>query len=125
MMRKKQRGMTMISWVIILGLVGIQLIAAMRIIPVYLDYSSVKQIMEEVKVDSSSHGAAPPLLMSMIGKRLDVNGMYELQQNKDAFTFQKIKDGMKVSLHYEVRRPVYGNLEFIATFDHEVDIPNQ
>jgi Domain of unknown function (DUF4845) len=125
MMQKKQRGMTLIAWVIILGLVAVQAIAAMRIVPVYLNYSSVKKIMEEVKADSNSRGAAPNQLTIMLNKRLNINGIYDLQKSKDAFKFQKTRDGMKIVLHYEVRRPVYGNLEFVATFDHEVDIPGK
>ena len=124
MMQTKQRGMTMISWVIIIALVAIQGVAAMRIVPVYINYSSVKKIMEEVKADSSSHGATPGQLGIMISKRLNINGIYDLQKNKDAFTYQKTKDGMKIVLHYESRGPIYGNLEFVATFDNEVVIPN-
>jgi hypothetical protein len=125
MMQKRQRGLTMISWVIIISLVAIQGVAAMRIVPVYLNYSSVKKIMEEVKADSASHGAVPNQLNIMINKRLNINGIYDLQKNKDAFAYQKTKNGMNISLHYEARGPIYGNLEFVATFDYEVDIPNK
>jgi hypothetical protein len=125
MMQKRQRGLTMISWVIIISLVAIQGVAAMRIVPVYLNYSSVKKIMDEIKVDPAARGAAPNTLMSMINKRLNINGIYDLEEDKDAFTYQKSKDGMNISLHYEARGPIYGNLEFVATFDYEVDIPNK
>ncbi|MBI3187789.1 MAG: DUF4845 domain-containing protein [Gammaproteobacteria bacterium] len=125
MMQKKQRGMTMISWVIVITLVAIQGVAAMRIVPVYLNYSSVKQIMEEVKADSASHGATPAQLTIMFNKRLNINGIYDLQKEQEAFSYEKTSQGMNVILHYEVRRPIYGNLEFIATFDHEIEIPGK
>lgn len=114
----------MISWAIIIALVAIQGVAAMRIVPVYINYSSAKKIMEEVKADSSSRGATPGQLEIMISKRLNIGSLYDLQKNKDAFTYQKTKDGMKIVLHYESRGPIYGNLEFVATFDNEVVIPN-
>lgn len=125
MIQKKQRGMTLIAWVIILGLVGIQAIAAMRIVPVYMNYYSAKKIMEEVKADGNSRGATPGQLNIMINKRLNINGLYDLQKDKDAFKYQKTRDGMIITLYYEARGPIYGNLEFVATFDHEIDIPNQ
>ena len=125
MMQAKQRGMTMISWVIIISLVAIQGVAAMRIVPVYLNYSSVKKIMDEVKADSASHGAVPGKLTIMINKRLNINGIYDLQKNPDAFVFEKSTTGMKIILHYEARGPIYGNLEFVATFDYEIEIPNK
>lgn len=125
MMHTRQRGLTMISWVVIIGVVAIQAIAAMRIAPVYLEYSSVKKIMEEVRAEPKSHGATPAQLTMMLNKRLNINGIYDLQKDQDAFSFEKTPAGMMILLHYEVRRPIYGNLEFIATFDHEVEIPNQ
>lgn len=123
MMQKKQYGMTMISWVIIISLVAIQAVAAMRIVPVYMNYYSVKKIMEEVKADSTSRGAAPKQLEAAINKRLNINGIYDLQKNPDAFSFQKTQEGMNITLYYEARGPIYGNLEFVATFEHEIDIP--
>ena len=124
-MQKKQRGLTMISWAIIISLVAIQGVAAMRIVPVYLNYSSAKKIMEEVKADPASRGATPAQLTIMIYKRLNINGIYDLQKDKDTFVYQKTKNGMNVSLHYEARGPIYGNLEFVATFDYEIDIPGK
>lgn len=125
MMQKRQRGLTMISWVIIIALVAIQGVAAMRIIPVYIDDSSVKKILEELRDDSSARGETPGRLAALIDKRLAINGIYDIQKDKDAFVYQKTATGMNIILHYEVRRPIYGNLEFVAVFDHEVEIPNQ
>lgn len=117
--------MTMISWVIILSLAAIQIVAAMRIAPVYLNYSTVKKVMEEVKDDPKARGAMPAQLGVLINKRLNINGIRDLQNNKSAFTYSKTKEGMNISLHYEERGPIYGNLEFVATFDYAIDVPNQ
>lgn len=125
MMQKRQRGLTMISWVIIISLVAIQGVAAMRIVPVYIDDSSVKKILEELRDDSFARGETPGRLAALIDKRLTINGIYDIQKDKDAFEYQKTATGMNIILHYEVRRPIYGNLEFVAVFDHEVEIPNQ
>jgi flagellar basal body-associated protein FliL len=125
MMQKKQRGMTLISWIIILSLAAIQIVAAIRIVPVYLTFSSVKKVMEEVKEDAASHGATPAQLKVMIDKRLSINNIRELLGNKTAFTFTKTKDGMNISYYYESRGPIYGNLEFLATFEHEVEVPSK
>ena len=125
MMQKKQRGLTMISWAIIISLVAIQAVAAMRIIPVYLDDSSVKKVLEEMRDDSSVRGEPPGRLSALIDKRLSINGIYDIQKDKDVFEYQKTATGMNIIVHYEVRRPIYGNLEFVAVFDHEVEIPNK
>ena len=123
MMQKKQRGMTMISWVIILALVAIQGVAAIRIVPIYLNFSSVKEIMESIKLDPAARGATPTQLLIMVNKRLSINGLYDLLKKPQAFTYQKNKTGMSILLNYEERGPIYGNLEFVATFEYEIDIP--
>jgi cell division protein FtsL len=123
-MMHKQRGLTMISWVIILSLVGIQAVLGMRIVPVYMNYYSVKNIMEEMKNDPSLKGANNEALRIAINKRLNINSIYDLQKDTDAFKFVRAGEKTKIILHYESRGPIYGNLEFVATFDNEIEIPN-
>mgnify|MGYP002712418992 CR=1 FL=1 len=122
-MKSKQTGLTMITWLIIIALVGIQAIMALRIIPVYLNYGTVKNIMEDLAEDPDARGKTPREVKSLILNRLQINNLYELKKQKNAFKFKPQTDGMIVDLHYEARGPIYGNLEFIATFDHQVVIP--
>ncbi len=122
-MIKKQRGLTAISWMIIIALVAIQGVMALRIIPVYMDYSTVKSIMNGLAEDPEVRGKTPGYIRSVLQKRLQINSIYDLVNSKDAFQFQQLSDGMLISVYYESRGPIYGNLEFIATFEHEVTIP--
>lgn len=122
-MIKKQRGLTAISWVIIIALVAIQGIMALRIIPVYLDYGTVKSIMNELVVEPEINGKTPGYIRSILEKRLQLNSLYDLVKTPEAFQFQQLTDGTLISVYYESRGPIYGNLEFIATFEYEVKIP--
>ena len=122
-MRHKQRGLTAITWIILLGLIGTQSVMALRIIPVYMNDNTVQKILEEMKADPEARGKTPGGLKALIQRRLQVNNMYDLLDNKEAFKFKKLSDGVQINLHYEQRGPIYGNLEFIATFEHEVVIP--
>jgi len=122
-MRHKQKGLTAITWIILLGLIGVQLVLALRIIPVYLNYGTVESIMDDLTTDVEIRGKTPGEVKKVINSRLQVNNVYSLQNNKSAFKFKKLSDGLEVSVHYEERGPIYGNLEFVATFDHQVVIP--
>ncbi|MCW8956341.1 MAG: DUF4845 domain-containing protein [Gammaproteobacteria bacterium] len=122
-MIKKQSGLTLISWVIIISLAGIQLVFAMRIIPVYLDFATVKSIMNDVQNKDEHRSKSPRDMLIYIRKTLDLNNMYELQKQKDAFKFRKTTDGLELNLHYESRGPIIGNLDFVATFEHQILIP--
>jgi len=119
---KKQSGLTMISWIIILGLVAVQAVMALRIVPVYLNYSSVRTVMNELPQDSAVKGKTVKKLNELLRKRLKINNLYELAKDKEAFKFKKAQGGYTLVAHYEVKGPIMGNLEFVATFDHEVVI---
>jgi hypothetical protein len=124
-MLKKQRGLTMISWVFILGLIGIQAILAMRIVPVYIGFNTVKHIMNSLPDDPAVRSMSAKQLKRYISKRLKVDNMYELSRNRDAFKFVKKKTGLTLVLHYEERGAILGNLEFVASFDHQVTLPKK
>ena len=124
-MLKKQRGLTMISWMVVIGFIGVQAILAMRIIPVYINFNSVKHVLDSLPSDPQANGLSTTKLRKYISKRLRIENMYELSRNKEAFKFVKKKTGLTLVLHYEERGPIWGNLQFVATFDHEVTLPGK
>jgi len=119
---RKQSGLTMISWIVIIGLVAVQGIMALRIVPVYLNYNSVRTVMDKLPQDPDIKGLSVKKLDELFRKRLRINNLYELAKNKEAFKFKKIQGGYALIAHYEDKGPIMGNLEFVATFDHEVEI---
>jgi len=119
---KKQSGLTMISWIVIIGLVAVQAVMALRIVPVYLNYNSVRTVMDELPQDAKVKGMSVKKLNELFRKRLKINNLYELARDKEAFKFKKAQGGYTLVAHYEEKGPIMGNLEFIATFDHEVVI---
>ena len=124
-MLKKQRGLTMISWMFVIGLIGVQAVLAMRILPVYMNFNAVKHIMNGLPTDPETRQMSTKDLRKHISKRLKIDNMYDLSRNKEAFKFVKKKTGLTLVLHYEERGPILSNLEFVATFDHEVSFPGK
>ena len=124
-MMKKQRGLTAISWIIVIAIIGVQGLMALRIAPLYMNFNSAKTVMESLKTDPQVSGKTTKQIRTFLRKRLDVNGLYELRDSKDAFKFSKSKKGTKLVLHYEERGPIFGNLEFVATFNYEIELPRR
>lgn len=119
-MLKKQLGLTMITWMLVIGLVGIQAVMAMRIIPVYMNFNSAKHIMDSMPGDPKVRKMSPKKLRVYLNKRFKIDNLYSLSRNKDAIKFAKKKAGLTVILEYEERGPILGNLEFVVSFNHEV-----
>ncbi len=123
MIHRKQTGLTMITWMIILSLVAVQGVMALRIIPIYLNYNSVKNVMDELHLNPKvKKGMTRKKLDELLKKGLKINNLYDLAKNKEAFSYKKIKGGYLIVVNYEDRGPILGNLEFAAKFSHQVEI---
>lgn len=121
-MLKKQCGLTLISWMIVIGLVGIQGVMAMRVIPVYLNFSSAKSIVDSIPGDPKASKMSPKKLRKYLVKRFKIDNLYALSKNTEAIKFEKKKTGLVLILKYEERGPIFGNLNFVASFDHQVKL---
>ena len=120
---KKQKGLTLISWLAIIGLLLFNAIIAMNVVPVYNNDHSVKTLMENLENDSSLRGATPRKIKETIAKRLRVNNVYSI--SKDNIKLLKSKKGYVVSIEYEPRGRLIGSLDYIVSFSHEAIIPTR
>lgn len=113
----RQRGLTMLSWLVVIAFLLFQGIMAMNIVPVYLADSSVKTVFKGLESDASLSDVAGNRLRDVVMKRLKINSVYNV--NRDDITIKKAKGGYLISLEYEPRGKLIGNLEFIVNFKHE------
>lgn len=117
---KKQKGLTLISWLAIIGLLLFNAIIAMNVVPVYINDHSVKTLMQNLESDTSLRGATPKKIKDTIAKRLRINNVYSIK--KDNIKLSKSKKGYVVSIEYEPRGKLIGSLDYIVTFSHEAII---
>ena len=118
---KKQQGLTLISWVVVLVFLLFQIVIAMQVIPVYVTDSSVKTLMENMEKDPELQNLPPKKLKQTVIKRLSVNSVYAVQP--EDIRVKKGRGENIVIIDYEPRGKLIGNLEFIVHFRHEVRIP--
>ena len=118
-----QRGLTMISWLIIIAFLLFQGIMAMNIVPVYITDSSVASMMKGLQSDPSLIDANSKKLRDVITKRLRVNNVYDMK--KEDIKIKKTKSGYLVTIEYEPRGKLFGNLDFIISFKHEALISSR
>ena len=118
---KKQRGMTLISWLILLGILLFNGIVALNVVPVYINDHSVKTLMKNLEMDSTIRGKNPKALKEIITKRLRINNVYSV--TKEHITIKKSKNDYLITIEYEPRGKLMGNLDYIVTFKHQSRIP--
>ncbi len=120
---KNQQGMTMISWLVIGVFLMFQIVIAMNVIPVYLTDSSVKSIMESLPNDNIAQGASANNLKGLVAKRLSMNSVYTVKPEN--IKIKRGHDENIVTIEYEPRGKLFGNLEYIVSFKHEAKIPTR
>ena len=118
---KKQKGLTLISWLAILAVVLFNAIIAMNVVPVFINDHSVKSLMENLQSDSSMRGATPRKIKETITKRLRVNNVYSV--TRDHITIKSGKNDYLVTIEYEPRGKLVGSLDYIISFKHEARVP--
>ena len=122
--RKKQEGATFITWMIGISILGFLVVTGIKLAPVYLQYNNIKGIVDELASNPSTKEANKRILRVAIDKRLNIN-MLDDQLSSKNFEFLKIKgskDRRKIRVKYDVQKPWFANLDFIAKFDYSKEI---
>ena len=120
----KQSGMTMLSWLIIIIFLLFQAVMAMNILPAYMTDSTVKGIIEKLPDEPSVKSMSAKDVRKLILKRFRINSIYHLD-GKDVVKVKKGRGETIVTVNYEPRGKLIGNLEFIISFEHEVRIASR
>lgn len=121
----KQNGLSMVSWLIVISFLGTIAIAALNIIPSYLNYFSARSVLSSLENDSTVKGKTAEEIKNIIKVRFETNNLRNINVAKSVnFKNRGVSDraGYTVVLSYEDRGRIIGNLFFVTVFQHEVEI---
>ncbi len=122
MIPKKQKGMSLVGFLIVLAMVIFFAYLGMRIAPIYIEFYSVKQAMNGIADEPGSANYSPYDLKAKFLDRLFIN--YSDGNVKSENIRVVRNNGVWLVVKYDVRRPVMGNLDVIASFDERVMLGN-
>lgn len=118
--REKQKGLTFLSTLLLVMVVGFFAYLAIRLVPVYLEYFNVTSSLKSL-ASEESQGLGVGELRERFMKRLQINDVKHVDRRDVKIT----RDGGQrvVSVQYEVRQNFYGNVHLLIVFDESVSIP--
>jgi len=119
-MKQRQRGMTFLGLVTILAILGAGLYAAIRLVPVYLEYTKVARALEQVRDEHSAIESNPQLIRRSLERRWDVEDIASIGWQE--VEIKKSNEGYDVRAAYEVEQPFVANVYLLAKFDKSVVI---
>lgn len=121
-MRSNQRGLTLISFLIVLIVGGFFAFLIMKLFPVYTEYYSVVSAMKSVQNEPGVAQKSPEVIRDMLRKRFNISYVDSVKREHIKITRE---GGYNLTIAYEVRRPLIYNLDFVAVFENTVDLARQ
>ena len=118
-MKHKQAGMTLTSFLMVLAVVGFALYVGMKLFPMYQEFYAIKMSMKSLAKEQTGE-VTPDKTLELFFKRMDMN--YSDTVKRDNIKFDRIDGGWRMSVNYEVRKPLIGNLDIVGKFDNSQDL---
>ncbi|QXP83579.1 DUF4845 domain-containing protein [Methylococcus sp. Mc7] len=119
-MPRHQRGLTFLSFALLMAVAGFFLLLLFRIGPVYLNHYKVRSSLESLKSDREMLEKSREDILKTLEKRWDIN-MVDTVTTKDVRITRS--DGiLRVQVAYEVVRPIMGNVEALIHFDDQIEV---
>jgi len=117
-MRSKQWGMTTLGFIILLIPTALVFYAAVRVLPVYLNYMNVSHALTQVSTEVPGDTQNIEVIKTSIAKHFDVEQI-EFPDVKDVKVTHT--DGVwTMEANYEDQAPLFANLFLLMQFDKTV-----
>lgn len=116
--QKSQRGMSMLGWLVVIGLVAFFASTAFKMLPHYLDYMALDKAISSVETDKAADIRTVRDFYTHVGKAMQVNGIRDIQLEK-ALAVEVANNEFRAHLNYEKREPMIQNLDLVARFQKE------
>lgn len=117
-MVKSQQGVSLISVLLLLIILGFGFTIGVRLFPVYMGYFNVKSVMDEVAHSPGIGGKGYQQVWYSVMKRLDINGVNNIRE-KD-FHMKTVGNQTTLTIKYQVKRHLIGNIDGLINFDYSV-----
>ncbi|MGH8258943.1 MAG: DUF4845 domain-containing protein [Steroidobacteraceae bacterium] len=117
MLMHRQRGITLLGWLILLIPVALVVYAGIRLTPVYLNYMNVARSLDETASSYAAEGATvtPDQIRNSLSKHFDVDSI-DFPTVKDV-TIQRNGAAWVIEAKYEDVAPLFANVSLLIDFD--------
>lgn len=116
----KQKGMSTAGMVMVGALVAFVAISGIKLYPSYYDDFAVGTALKNMKEEGATIAAMSPAeIRKTLNKRLQVSGV---KLGKEDVDITKESGVIAINVHYEVRTPMYGNIDAVTSFKHSIQV---
>ncbi len=117
---KHETGLTMISIVFILILIGFFALLILKIAPIYMENYQVKSMLASLEKEPLT-SQSKQAIKTLLSKRFNINNINKVSVNDDVVILKR-PEFVTVTIDYEVVEPIMGNLEVLVYFTEEITV---
>lgn len=119
----KQKGMSMLSWLVVLVLVAFFASAGFKLFPHYMDNRALEKMVTAVDEDPTLKIRSVPEFYKYLFKGMQVNAI-DLKP-EEIFDIKLEGNVYTVKVKYEQREPLIKNIHLVVSFDKEYRVRMQ
>jgi len=112
--QRKQAGLGLFSWLVVLGLAGFAVSIGLKVIPHYMDNRAIVGVVETMSPEVW-RSSTPKRMLDTVDKGLKVNNIRTLKA-KDVLKIDRTPSITKVNVDYEIRENLFGNVDVVLVF---------
>ena len=115
---RRQRGLSLIGWLLLLILVGGWVYAAVRVVPAYIEDGEIATSLKGVKSDARTMPLSD-IQRELVGQ-LTINSIDDVNANEFKFTMNG--DQLTISIDHPIEKKLVGNLSFVVHSRHSITV---
>lgn len=115
-----QQGMSLVSWLIVLSMLGFIGLFVLRLAPLYFDYYTIKDVVEDVAGEIHNDSVSKIQVWKKLSKRLNVN--YIDYITSDDLSMIRDKTGTHITLDYKKMEHFMGNIDLVVNFSTQAKV---
>lgn len=112
-MNGKQRGLTLIGFLIVLSLALFVAYLGMKIVPIYLNHYSVVTSLENLAEEPGVSGMSEARIRNLLERKFSTSYVKHISA-RDVVVQRS--SGLSVVAEYEVREDLIGNMDVVVSF---------
>lgn len=116
----KQRGVTAIGWLVILGLIGFFVFLGLKLFPMYAENFSVVSSLKSLENEPQVTRKSKQEIINLVMKRFQINDVKNA--TRGCIDVSKRNAVLTVTCSYTVTAKLFGPLSLVADFEESIEV---
>ncbi len=117
----REAGLSLISWLIVIVVVGLIVFAAFRVVPAYIESARIGSALASIKQDARTKSVGE--LRTELSNQLMIDSLGNLDVNQ--FKFTRNGERLTISIDKPIEKSWIGNLGFVIHSHHSITVTRE